>query len=391
MKQKNFTLCSLLFFMYSFCHAQKAISGDFVLDSATDYTVFDVTGRRAFEGFGSIVSFKHLPNGIYVLVGHQKSFTVVIQHGDVIGFKEYEYDSGVPENANQICITGSATARPFSDIALLKQYIQNRIDQFSTDSAKVCELTRFATEWYPHALHASWVTQSWFYSTDDVFKHFLQVDSMGVCGDQAVYLSHFIRYFLGLRSCAIGMAHSNEDSAGILFSHVQCLVEIPVSDHDTLWAIFDSQNGVAYRDTAGQLIDFRDIVKKKKVPVADEMKPVSHSYATWMCQDRDYSTLFPFTSLALKRSYFHPLDSIEVLGERTLSFVFGEMHFETDQQWRIVARSHGFDAESLSAKQLSDYSPCFTTHIWDVTNDGPTGVPENIAFAHEVRAYTGIP
>ncbi len=390
MKRSRLLLYTILYLLtYTSSFAQKIQSGDIIFSTLTSYTVFDLSGKTVSQGLGKSIDFNDFSNGMYIVVTTGTRCIVVSHDGLIIGIRventETDFIDTDQDTIQQKCSEGFAV-RPFYDTASLINYIHARIDHLETDSAIVCELTRFNAEWYPQALHAKWVERSWFYSVGDVFQHFLQIDSMGVCGDQAVYLSNLVHYFLGLRSCAIGMGHRDLDSMSYFFSHVQTLVELPIGHQDTLWAIFDSQNGVAYRDSLGNLIDFRDIFYRVQKPIADEMLSRGHIYHTSSCVNEFYSSSFPFETVEIYESGFYP-DSMVATGERSLSFVFRD---QVSQDWKKAGESHGFDMDSVSSKQMADMSPLFTSAIWETTNYGPTGIPENLEFARQVREFTGL-
>lgn len=379
----------LIFFCQNSVSAQMLQSGDIIFDIQLDYTVFDILGKKVSQKTDTRIDFSEYSNGVYLIRMNGVTFVAIVQNGWAVGIRsqQQEFDE-TKSNLNQICVTGEE-GRPFGDTETFKMYIHQRIDHLTSDSAKACELTRIATEWYPQALHAHWVTQSWMYSLSDVFQHFLQADSMGMCGDQAVFLSNLMYHFLNLRSCAIGMGHANSDSSSNYFSHVQLLLELPVDSSHIIWAIFDSQNGLVYRDSLGNIIDFREVLGRSKNPIADEMYPRGRMYNISYCHDKDYSSTFPFNTLFVAKSNFHPVDSIVTTGERSLSFVFRE-NTTTNNEWKIVGMSYGFIMDTVSPKQLADMSPLFTNNIWETTSYTENGIPQNIAFANEVRNFTQL-
>ena len=390
MTQIKLFFCSI-FYVSSCIHvvyAQTLNNGDVMFETVLNYTAFEIRGSKIIQGFGDRIDFSSVSDGMYIVVTNGVSCIVTVQNASAVGIRLNELPMEVNQSTpNQVCVFGE-DHRPFDDIETFKMYIHQRIDHLTSDSAKACEITRIATEWYPNGLHASWITQSWLYSMDEIFQHFLQVDSMGMCGDQAVFLGNFMHYFLGLRSCAIGMGHAHNDSINY-FSHVQLLLELPVDSSHIIWAIFDSQNGVVYRDTLGNIIDFRDIFLRDKKPIADEMRPRGRMHTVWTCHDKDYSSEFPFNTLIVTKNNFHPLDSIVVTGERSLSFGFRE-NTPINDEWKKVGMSYGFIMDMVSPKQLADMSPLFTNNIWETTNYTEYGIPENLAFANEVRNFTQL-
>ncbi len=365
-------------------------------DSITTYHFLDMQGRLVVQGSGLTI-VNDLPNGLYII--YPGMHLVVVINGAIRGYRNFENvpkDSViVPMDSNTKCATSRDAGLPFNDSTSLMNYLHGRIDHLGSVEEKLIEITRFATEFYPHSNHGSWVSQSWMYTFDQVVNHFLQTDSMGMCGDQATFLGNFFYRLLGIRTCSISIAMNTSGTNGVDTlnnGHVQLLAEIPQLSGTKKWVIFDSQNGVVYRDDQGTLIDFRDIFYRVKRPYADELAPRGRFYNEWPCLGREYEWPFPFDSTHIyyrETTVSSGIDTMVTMGQRKLSFIMQDKFWGLD--YRTIAETHGITTDTMNAKELSDMIPVMTVGIYETTHYGPTGIEPNILFAQEVRQMLGLP
>lgn len=368
-------------------NAQVAASLLPLSDSTTEYTLINMQGQTIQKGTVQTLS-ADVPDGLYIIYPTRQLILVV--NGKIQGYRTN--DSFDQENSDEKCAYVFGPERPYSDSASMLNYIHERIDYLASVEQKAVELTKFATEAYPLSGHGIWVAESWMYTFDQVVNHFLQTDSMGMCGDQTTFLGNFMYQLLGVRSCAISIAMNPDfgvDTAGN--GHVQLLAEIPNDNGSFTWTIFDPQNGVVYRDSSGALADFRSIFYRMTQPIADELAPVGNFYDRWTCTNSENAWAFPFETMQV---YYRPdiatngIDTILNKGERKLSFIMQDQFW--GPEYKDIAKSHGFKTDQLTPKQLSDIIPLLTIGIYETTHYGPTGISENIAFAEEVRQSLGL-
>lgn len=387
MKQKLLMLCLCL--VTTVLNAQVATSVSLLPphDSITEYSVINMQGQTIQKGTAQTLSF-NVPDGVYIMYPTRQ--LVVVVNGYVVAYRSK--DSFGQQNKDQKCAGLFGPERPYYDSASLLNYIHERIDHLSSVEEKAIELTRFATEAYPLSGHGIWVKESWMYDFSQIVNHFLQTDSMGMCGDQATFLGNFMYRLLGVRSCAISITMNPDvgvDTAGN--GHVQLLAEIPNNNGGFTWAIFDSQNGVVYRDSSGALADFRALMYRMAQPVAYELAPIGSVYDQWTCTNSENAWAFPFETMQV---YYRSdiasngIDTVLNQGERRLSFIMQPQFW--GPEYKDIAQSYGFKTQQLTPKQLSDILPLLTAGIYETTHYGPTGISANLEFAAEVRQSLGL-
>lgn len=373
--------------MHFFSSAQQLISGELLLSKPTSYQIISLPGEVVDQSTATTISFSSYADGVYVvyfLEDHKRLIVMVID-GQAVGMRRDDDDSG-----NQKCSQGIASVRPFTDSTSMMAYLHSYLDTIPVIEDKLVMLTALLTKWYPLALHGSWVQQSYLWPFGNMVNHFTQIDSMGMCGDQSNFLGTFAYHLFHIRSCAISIRELDNDTT--TEGHVQVLFEVPRGPNDTVWGIFDSQNGVVYRDEDGKLADFRAIRYGFTQPIAYELKPICRYYTEWDCTSPEYSFPFPFDKLRIFNSpEEHPIDRIIYEGERTMVYMMegpGGPH----ATYRAIGATYGIATEAMTTKELIDALPRFVDGIYETNNyqPWPYGIPDNMQFAYEVRMSTGL-
>lgn len=387
MKQK--LLIILLCLVTTVLNAQVATSVSLLPshDSITEYSVINMQGQTIQKGTAQALSF-NVPDGIYVIYPTRQLVAVV--NGHVIAYRSK--DSFGQQNKDQKCAGLFGPERPYYDSVSMLSYIHGRIDHLVSVEQKAIELTRFATEAYPLSGNGIWVKESWMYDFNQIVNHFLQTDSMGMCGDQATFLGNFMYRLLGVRSCSISIAMNPDAGVDTLGNgHVQLLAELPNNNGSFTWAIFDSQNGVVYRDSTGGIADFRSLYYRVTQPIADELAPIGSVYDHWICTNSENAWAFPFETMHV---YYRPdiaangIDTVLNQGERRLAFIMQDKFW--GPEYKDIANSYGFKTEEITPKQLADMLPLLTAGIYETSHYGSGGISENMQFATEVRQSLGL-